>query len=160
MRWPPTPRRFAEEVVSLVRRTFIREGHLDPVAFVFATRHPETGLRIDPTLLMYLPAGPASSFAQQLTKLAREVHASMVIQAYEIRMRGALSEQPARGFEPLGEDAEAKDYVVLFVEAPPLRTFAWLAPVETRGTPTVGRFEEVAAPRVEGWLTAILPWMS
>src|SRR5215213_11903420 len=99
MRWPPAPGDFADAVGRVVRESFERDGFLAPVAFVFATRNPATGEHVDPTILTFDLMGSARSFPAQLRKLVRDVDAPMLIQAYEIRMVGALEDQPARGFE-------------------------------------------------------------
>ena len=161
MRWPPPPRELADAIARLVRQRFNRDGFLAPIAFVFATKNPLTGQRIEPTILTYALVGAPSTFAAELRELARAVHAPMVAQAYEIRMIGALAEQAGRGYESLRDAPGAKDYVVVFVEEERSgRTLAWIAPVRLRGAPTVGAFEEVPVPRTPGWLTAILPLVS
>jgi hypothetical protein len=159
VRWPPAPNEFAQAVAPLVRESFERHGFLAPEAFVFATRNPYTGERIEPTLVAFVLFGPPSSFASQLRKFAREVECPMLMQAYEVRMVGPLSEQPARGFERLGDDSEAKEYVVLFVEERrSARTHAWIAPVGIG--PCLGPFAPAKVDRVDGWLTAVLPLVS
>jgi hypothetical protein len=158
MKWPPAPRDFADAVALLVRESFERHGFLAPAAFVFATRNPVTGERIEPTLVTFVLAGRASSFASQLRALAREVDAPMLMQAYEVRMLGPLRHQPARGYESLEGHPEARDFVVLFVEEQrSATTLAWIARVEGR---TLGPFEETPVDRVEGWLTAVLKIVS
>jgi hypothetical protein len=161
MRWPPAPRDFADAVARVVRGSFVRDGFLAPVAFVFAARNPLTGQHVEPTILTFALVGPASSFASQLRALARDVEAPMLLQAYEVRMIGTLAEQPSRGYESLENAPEARDCVVLLVEhshaAAPL---AWVARIRLRGTPTLDAFEEEPVGRVEGWLTAILPLVS
>jgi hypothetical protein len=160
MAWPPTPSEFADAVGALVRENFDRDHFLAPVAFVFASRDPDTGRRIEPTLLTFVLVGHPSSFASQLRDVARELDAFMLMQAYEVRMVGTLREQPARGFENLTNAPDAKDYVVMLLEerrsATPL---AWRAPVR-EGLGALGPFEQAPVDRVEGWLTAVLALVS
>jgi hypothetical protein len=156
--WPPAPNDFAHAVTPLVRESFERHGFLAPEAFVFATRNPITGERIEPVLVTFVLFGAPSSFPAQLRAFAREVDCPMLMQAYNVRMVGPLSDQATRGFETLGDHPEAKEYVVLFVEERrSARTHAWLAAVD------MGRlspFAPARVPRVEGWLTAVLPLVS
>jgi len=159
VKWPPAPNELAQAVAPLVRESFERHGFLAPEAFVFATRNPYTGEHIEPTLVTFVLFGAPSSFASQLRTFAREVDCPMLMQAYEVRMIGPLSEQPARGFERLGDHPEAKDYVVLFVEERrSASTHAWIAPVEIG--PRLGPFVPAKVDRVEGWLTAVLALVS
>ena len=160
MSWPPAPADFAAAVGLSIRESYERNGFLTPAAFVFATRNPDTGQRVEPTLLTFVLTGRASTFASQLRGLAREIDATMLMQAYEVRMNGALSEQPARGFERLQDDSDAKDYVVMFLEeSRSAITLAWLAPVYAQGG-GLGAFGQVPVGRVEGWLTAVLTVVS
>jgi hypothetical protein len=161
MRWPPTPLELGDAVALLVHEGFERDGFLAPVAFVFATRNPETERPIDPTLLTFAPAGVAAGFAAQLRAVARELDAIMLVQAYEVRMIGPLSDQPSRGFGSLEGHPDAKDYVVVFVEdRRSSSTRALLAPIRMGRRSTLGPFEHVHVDRVDGWLTALLPLVS
>lgn len=157
MRWPPTSSAFANAIATLARQRFVTEGFLEPAAFLFATREPYQRQRLDPTLLELVLLGPPHSFARQLRQIAQLVHATMLAQAYEVKMVGELREQPSLGFEVVGDTSRARECLVVFVESESEREpRAWLAPIRETSPRSVGAFVEVDVPRVRGWLTDIL----
>jgi hypothetical protein len=159
MRWPPDARSFVAAVREVVRATFERHGCLSPVAYLLATRDPDTGAEISAAPICIELSGAPERFAAYLRALTWDLRATMVVQAYEVRMVGPLSAQPARGFEWRLGGPEAKDYVLLLLEERgAARSHAWLASVESAAA--LGPFAPVTVPRVEGWLSAVFPLVS
>jgi hypothetical protein len=158
---------FTEAMLGAARKNIERDGHLNPVAFLLANIHPQTGERFEeaqPVVIGGLPMDRKDELVEGLRDLCRATDASgliLITEAWSLKVSGGQDEQEAmKGYAGrLSEHPLRREIVHATMEHRKAGTAVWVA--EIHRTPD-GEFErlgefERAAEEVTGRFAGLLP---
>ena len=147
-------KRFALDLLQLMKRNVERDGHLAPVAFVIATHDPETGRPLDGPRTILLALDFSTALAKEESVL--EVRdAAKRSQALMVLTGAQCSTAMVGPSVPAGERSEA---ILLMLEHRRGHC-SWLAPITWRAPrrPSVGEAELLDGEPLGGDFGDFLP---